>query len=68
VREQRPKEIVGRDPWSRAGGILYFFRDKLLACGWVVSYAIILAIFQVVKHLESILKNKGGGASSPTTN
>jgi hypothetical protein len=69
MREERPKAIdEARGPWSRAGGILCFFRDKLLASGWVMGYAIVLAIFQVVKRLESVLKNKGGGANSPTTN
>jgi hypothetical protein len=33
-------------------------RDRLLVLGWVMGYAVILAVFQVVKQLESILKSK----------
>jgi len=58
----------GRDTGSGVASSFYLLRDKLLACGWVMSYALVLAVFQVVKQLESISKREAGGKiSSPAS-
>jgi len=69
VGEEPTKTIdAGRETGSGGGSSFYLLRDKLLACGWVMSYALVLAVFQVVKQLESISKREAGGKiSSPAS-
>ena len=54
-----PRHKAGGEPLlAKLVTIFGLARDRLLVSGWVVGYAIILAIFQLVKQLESILRKQ----------
>jgi polysaccharide export outer membrane protein len=51
----KPDDEPPDSPLGVTAGLL---TDRLLAFGWVISYTIILAIFQLFNYMESILKRK----------
>jgi hypothetical protein len=65
VKEERSEAMnEPYRPSPRAGGFIFLLKNELLACGWVLTYAIILSVFELVRQMESILQGKAENKSS----